>query len=253
MLEALYKDTIQVLRNTRTLDSGGAYTESEVVDSTIIGLIVPVSGKSEFKNSQAAVIETTHRCYTSNDSDVIARDKLRANSGANFITSLPRNSTFEDNATDWATNGNHVVSIDAVTPLAGTYSGKIVASGSGDPFSSFASLAIDKFAVLVNGNKYTFQMEALVTLANTDLTVTIGEQSKVFTAVDNVTKEVLVWNFQATGAEVSQPIKIYLSQAETVVFDEVDLSQAITYEVLYIESSTLGSNPHQEIELNKVN
>ena len=80
MLEALYKDTIEVLRNTRSLDSGGTYTESEVVASTITGLIVPVSGKSEFKHSQAAIVETTHRCYTSNDSDVIVRDKLRANS-----------------------------------------------------------------------------------------------------------------------------------------------------------------------------
>ena len=77
MLEALYKDSIDVLRNTRSLDSGGTYTESEVIDSVITGLIVPVSGKSEFKNSQAAVVETTHRCYTSNDSDVIVRDKLR--------------------------------------------------------------------------------------------------------------------------------------------------------------------------------
>ncbi|MCK5506039.1 MAG: hypothetical protein KAJ10_12805 [Thermodesulfovibrionia bacterium] len=78
MLENLYKDTIEVLRNTRTLDTGGTYTESEVVSSTIAGLIVPVSGKSEFKYLQAAVVETTHRCYTSNDSDVIVRDKLRS-------------------------------------------------------------------------------------------------------------------------------------------------------------------------------
>ena len=78
MLENLYKDSIQVLRNTRSLDSGGAYTESEVVASTITGLIVPVGGKSEFKYSQAAIVETTHRCYTSNDSDIIVRDKLKS-------------------------------------------------------------------------------------------------------------------------------------------------------------------------------
>ena len=78
MLENLYKDTIQVLRNTRTLDTGGTYTEAEVVASTVLGLSVPVGSKSEFKHSQAAVVETTHRCYTSNDSDVIVRDKLKS-------------------------------------------------------------------------------------------------------------------------------------------------------------------------------
>ncbi len=78
MLSNLYKHTIEVLRNTRTNDSGGTYTEGEVVSSTIKGLIVPVGSKSEFKYSQAAVVETTHRCYTSNNSDVIVRDKLRS-------------------------------------------------------------------------------------------------------------------------------------------------------------------------------
>lgn len=78
MLEKLYKDSIEVLRNTRTLDAGGAYTETEVVASTIVGLIVPVRSKSEFKNLQASVVETTHRCYTSNDSDVGEKDKLRS-------------------------------------------------------------------------------------------------------------------------------------------------------------------------------
>ena len=80
MLEKLYKDSIEVLRNTRTLDSGGTYTESEVVASTILGLIVPVGSKSEFKHLQASVVESTHRCYTSNDSNVAEKDKLRANS-----------------------------------------------------------------------------------------------------------------------------------------------------------------------------
>ena len=80
MLENLYKDTIEVLRNTRTLDSGGTYTETEVVSSTIKGLIVSVSGNAAFKHLQASVVETTHRCYTSNDSSVVVRDKLRSNS-----------------------------------------------------------------------------------------------------------------------------------------------------------------------------
>ncbi len=79
MLEALYKDSISVLRNTRTLDSGGTYTESAVIDSSIIGLIVPVSGKSGFKYMQGALTETTHRFYTSNSSDIIMRDKLLDN------------------------------------------------------------------------------------------------------------------------------------------------------------------------------
>ena len=76
----LYKHTIEVLRNTRTLDTGGTYTETEVVSSTIKGLIVPVSSSSQLRHSQAAVVETTHRCYTSNDSSVLVRDKLRSSS-----------------------------------------------------------------------------------------------------------------------------------------------------------------------------
>ncbi len=80
MLSKLYKHTIEVLRDTRANDSGGTYTETEVVSSTIKGLIVPAGSKSEFKYSQAAVVETTHRCYTSNNSDVIVRDKLRSSS-----------------------------------------------------------------------------------------------------------------------------------------------------------------------------
>jgi hypothetical protein len=78
MLENLYKDTIQVLRNTRTADGGGTYTETEVISSTIRGLIVPVGGKSDFKQMQASVVETTHRCYTSNSSSVLVKDKLRS-------------------------------------------------------------------------------------------------------------------------------------------------------------------------------
>jgi len=80
MLENLYKDIIQVLRNTRTADGGGTYTETEVISSTIKGLVVPVRSKSDFKQMQASVVETTHRCYTSNNSDVIVRDKLRSDS-----------------------------------------------------------------------------------------------------------------------------------------------------------------------------
>ena len=96
MLEKLYKDTIEVLRNTRSLDSGGTYTESEVVSSTILGLIVPVRSKSEYKHLQAAVVETTHRCYTANASNVIVRDKLRSG-GVTYEVMYVDNSTLGRN------------------------------------------------------------------------------------------------------------------------------------------------------------
>ncbi|KKM25732.1 hypothetical protein LCGC14_1591990, partial [marine sediment metagenome] len=59
-----------------------------------------------------------------------------------------------------------------------------------------------------------------------DLTVQIGDSYKTFTAVDPSASEILVWNFEATASEVTQPIQIYLSQADDVFIDEVDLSEA---------------------------
>lgn len=79
-METLYKDTIEVLRNTKTLDGGGTYSESEVISSTITGLIVPVSGNARFRLMQEQVTETTHRCYCGTSADIEDNDKLRSNS-----------------------------------------------------------------------------------------------------------------------------------------------------------------------------
>ena len=42
-METLYKDTIEVLRNTQVSDSGGSGTESEVIDSTIKGITTKIT------------------------------------------------------------------------------------------------------------------------------------------------------------------------------------------------------------------
>ena len=145
--------------------------------------------------------------------------------GANTITTLARNSTFEDNATDWATNGTHVVSVDGTSKLTGTYTGKIAASGVGDSTTNFASLATDKYTTIVSGTKYTLQIQVRAVLADTDVILVIGGKAKSFTAVDQ-TSEILIYNFEATSAEVGQKIIIYLSQADDVFIDQVDLSVA---------------------------
>ena len=164
--------------------------------------------------------------------------------GANTITSLGRNSTFEDNATDWATNGTHVVSVDGTSKLTGTYSGKIAASGVGDSTTNFASLATDKYTTIVSGTKYTLQIQVRAVLADTDVTLVIGGKAKVFTAVDQ-TSEILVYNFEATSAEVGQKIIVYFSQADDVFIDEVDLSEAydITWNVWTKRSDSTNAVP----------
>lgn len=150
---------------------------------------------------------------------------------ANSITSLPRNSTFEDNATDWATNGTHVVTVDATSKLTSTHSGKIAASGIGDSTTNFASLADDKFTAIVSGNIYTMQMQVRADLSDTDIIIVIGGKAKTFSSVDQ-TSELLFFNFLATSAEVGQKIIVYLSQADDVFIDEVDLSRAYDLTVL---------------------
>jgi len=77
-LEQLYKDTIEVLRNTQVTDSGGSGTESEVIDSTIIGLIVPVKSSARFQFGQHSLNEATHRLYCGIASDILNSDKLRS-------------------------------------------------------------------------------------------------------------------------------------------------------------------------------
>lgn len=145
----------------------------------------------------------------------------------NRVADIGRNSDFEDNATDWVDNGNHVKSIDGTSKLTGTYSLKIASSGVGDGISNNV-LMDELFTVLEEGKKYTLQMQVRAVLADTDVTFVIGSKTKTFTAVDQ-TSEVLVLNFLATSAEVGQNIIIYLSQADDVFIDEVDLSQVYDY------------------------
>ena len=165
--------------------------------------------------------------------------------GVNTITTLARNSTFEDNATDWATNGTHAVSVDGTSKLTGTYSGEIAASGVGDSTTNYASLATDKYTTIVSGTKYTLQVQVRAVLADTDVTLVIGGKAKVFTAVDQ-TSEILVYNFEATSGEVGQEIIIYLSQADDLYIDEVDLSEA--YDFTYMAwVNTTASGTHKSI------
>lgn len=78
MLETLYKNTIQVLRNTVNTDGAGGYTETEVVQSTITGLIVPVRGRVDFKYDAPEYVAQTHRCYCATTADILVSDKLKS-------------------------------------------------------------------------------------------------------------------------------------------------------------------------------
>ncbi len=127
--------------------------------------------------------------------------------------------------------GNHSFDSTSVDPLTGTYSGKIAASGVGDSTTNFASLATDKYTTIVSGTKYTLQIEVRAVLADTDVILVIGGKAKTFTAIDQIS-EILVYNFEATSAEVGQKIIVYLSQADVVFIDEVDLSEAYDMTVM---------------------
>lgn len=143
----------------------------------------------------------------------------------NRILTLGRNSTFEDNITDWLSGGNHIMSIDSAAPLTGSYSGKIIASGVGDDSTNFVSLDSSKFTPLVSGKNYTLQLEVLATLANTDVTIVIGDKSKTFTAISNVAKQTLVYNFAATTSTTGD-LQLFLNQADSIWIDEIDISES---------------------------
>lgn len=77
--------------------------------------------------------------------------------GAERITAQT-NRDFETSVGDWAGNGNHSIIQSNEDKKAGTYSGKITASGAGDGTTNYISLAQDKFTELIDGEKYTVEM-----------------------------------------------------------------------------------------------
>ena len=158
----------------------------------------------------------------------------------NRVTDIERNSDFEDNATDWATNGTHVMTVTSSAPLSDTYSGLITSSGIGDATTNYVSLSSEEFSVLEDGKKYTLQIEARAVEVDTDVTIQIGDSSKVFTAVDNSATEVLVWNFEYPS--------VYLTGTANAVTDQQGEANNVTgwagLEPVYVSTDTTSGTSY---------
>ena len=116
--------------------------------------------------------------------------------------------------------GNHSFDSISTAPITGTYSGVITASGAGDGTTNYATLLTARYTTLIEGNDAYISFNALVSTTGVDVTMVIGGESNTWTGVDNVTEELLTWEFSVTASEVGEDILIYLSKAANIKIDD---------------------------------
>ena len=116
--------------------------------------------------------------------------------------------------------GNHSFDSISTAPITGTYSGIITASDAGDGTTNYATLLTANYTTLTNGNDAYISFNALANTTGVNVTMVIGGQSNTWTGVDNVTEELLTWEFSVTASEVGEDILIYLNKAANIKIDD---------------------------------
>lgn len=125
------------------------------------------------------------------------------------------------NSPQYGQAGNHSLDSSSVYKQAGTYSGKIIASGAGNGTTNTVSLASTLFTAVTSGLNYRFQIYAYTSTANTTLTFKLGD-IELTSLVSTIGMSVVNFDFKATASTTGN-ILLYLDKAATVYIDQVSL------------------------------
>ena len=139
---------------------------------------------------------------------------------------------------EWAGIGNHSVDTTTTSPQEGTYSGKLISTGVGST-SNCITLPIKQ--PLVVGDKYLLQIYTKTLYDNAEtITLNIGDVSLVLNPTTSYVRGYK--HFQAT-ASTNDSIKIYLSQADTVVIDHITIKKKFDYAYMFwFKTATMAAD-----------